>query len=180
MLSVKAGELHRLAALYERHKQKLFGFLYRLTGDAPTAEDLVQSVFLKIVRSRHTFTGEGEFSSWMFQIGRNAANDFFRSQSSVFEIDSDDDHFDHESDQAGPQQQTESDRDAVLVRQALAKLAEQDREVLIMSRFQEMKYKDIAAQLDCTENAVKMRMLRAMEQFKKKFEIVERGPSHVG
>ena len=67
MLRVKAGDLNRMGLLFERYHRELFGFLYHSSSDADTSEDMVQTVFYRMLKYRHTFTGEGAFSSWMYQ-----------------------------------------------------------------------------------------------------------------
>lgn len=59
MLQVKAGDVDKMGLLFERYHRKLFGFLYHLTGRADASEDLVQNVFYRMLKYRHTFTGEG-------------------------------------------------------------------------------------------------------------------------
>ncbi len=61
MLKVKSGDLDKLGLLYERHKKRLFGFFYKMNSDASLSEDLVQNVFVRMLKYKHTFTGEGSF-----------------------------------------------------------------------------------------------------------------------
>ncbi len=69
MLMVKSGEIDRLGLLFERYKKPLFGYFYRTFHDKETSEDLVQNVFIRILKYRSKFTGYGKFSSWMYRIG---------------------------------------------------------------------------------------------------------------
>ena len=89
MLAARAGELAALDALFLRHHRRLYGFLARLTGDRHAAEDLVQEVFLKVLRFRTTYTGDGEFVAWLFRIARNVAADHYdrRRESLSLDID---------------------------------------------------------------------------------------------
>ncbi|MFC6225414.1 RNA polymerase sigma factor [Hymenobacter artigasi] len=61
MLRVKAGDVDRMGLLFERYHRPLFGFLYHMLGRAAACDDLVQTVFYRMLKYRHTFTGDGEF-----------------------------------------------------------------------------------------------------------------------
>jgi RNA polymerase sigma-70 factor (ECF subfamily) len=78
MLKVKEGDLDKLGLLFERYKRPLYGFFYGLTKNGEVSEDLVQNVFLRILKYRYLFRGEGDFKTWMFHIARNVNNDHFR------------------------------------------------------------------------------------------------------
>ena len=80
MLKVKSGDLDKLGLLFERHKKRLFGFFYNMNGNASVSEDLVQNVFVRILKYKHTFTGEGSFTAWMFRTARNVNYDYYRTQ----------------------------------------------------------------------------------------------------
>src|SRR5579862_5919759 len=80
MLRVQDGDVEALGALYQRHRTPLFNFFLRLSGSAPSSEDLVQDVFLRMLKYRHTFATDGRFTTWMFQIARNALRDSWRKR----------------------------------------------------------------------------------------------------
>ncbi len=75
---VKSGEIDRLGLLFERYKKPLFGYFYRTFHDKETSEDLVQNVFIRILKYRSKFTGYGKFSSWMYRIAHNVSVDYYR------------------------------------------------------------------------------------------------------
>ena len=88
MLKVKAGDLDKMGLLFERYHRPLFGFLYHTTGQVAHSEDLVQTVFYRMLKYRHTFSGEGEFRTWMFHLARNVVNDAAKkNQRVVYEPD---------------------------------------------------------------------------------------------
>src|SRR5437016_11905293 len=80
MAQVREGEVEKLGVLFERHHQSLFGFFVRLTGRREFSEDLVQEVFFRMLKYRHTFQPENPFRSWMFQVARNAHFDALRKR----------------------------------------------------------------------------------------------------
>jgi len=88
MLKVKNGDLDHLGLLYERYKKQLFGFFYNLNRDKDLSEDLVQNTFIRIIKYKHGFKGDGEFKSWMFHIARNVNIDHFKKNKKNNETDS--------------------------------------------------------------------------------------------
>ena len=73
---VQAGDLEKIGLLFERYKQILFAYFYRNTNHIHTSEDLVQNVFLRIIKYRQRFKGYGKFTTWMYHIARNVYLDY--------------------------------------------------------------------------------------------------------
>ena len=86
MLKVKEGQNHNLGLLYERYKKRLFGFFYKMNKDAGLSEDLVQNVFVRVLKYKHTFSEESKFITWIFQIARNEMYDEFKKQKKNLKI----------------------------------------------------------------------------------------------
>lgn len=78
MIAVRAGEIRKLGELFERHHRPLYGFFVRLTNQPSVSEDLVQIVFYRILKYRHTYRDEGKFSAWIYHLARKVAADHFR------------------------------------------------------------------------------------------------------
>ncbi len=87
MLEVRNGEMEKLGVLYERHRTTLFNFFVRLTGSYPMSEDLVQDVFLRMLKYRQTFEAGNRFTTWMYQIARNVHFDSFRKREPEISMD---------------------------------------------------------------------------------------------
>jgi RNA polymerase sigma factor (sigma-70 family) len=81
MVAVQAGDLSRLGDLFERHHRALFQFFLRLTGDSQASEDLVQDVFLRMLRYRATYQPGSQMRTWMYRLARNAHIDRYHSRS---------------------------------------------------------------------------------------------------
>ena len=75
MLDVRAGDLGKLELLFDRHHRALFRYFLHLTSNRAVSEDLVQEVFFRILKYRHTYRPETRFCAWMFQVGRNVHMD---------------------------------------------------------------------------------------------------------
>src|SRR5215216_5082383 len=79
MLAVRGGDLDALGALFRRHYDRAHALCYRLTTSAEAADDLAQETFLRILRYRHTFRGDAQFTTWMYRLARNVCLDHLRS-----------------------------------------------------------------------------------------------------
>lgn len=160
MTAVREGDVSQLGVLFERHSRSLFNFFLRLTGDRQASEDLVQDVFVRMLKSRATYQPGTQFRTWMYQVARSAHIDRFRARPR--EQFTDPESLTQASDAPGPASGLEREQEAALVRQALAALPEDKREVLVLSRFQGLKYQEIGTLLGCEEGAVKVRVFRAV------------------
>src|SRR5687768_16980240 len=131
MRQVRAGSTAALATLFERHHARVYGYCLRMTGNRAAAEDLVQDVFMKMLKYKATFKDDSELVPWMFGIARNSclahlkrrANDHLSATQRVEEVAADD-----------AQDEPHDDRESDLVRQALLRLPAERREVLVLSR----------------------------------------------
>lgn len=166
MIAVRAGEIRRLGDLFERYHKPLYGFFVRLTNQPSVGEDLVQIVFYRILKYRHTYRDEGKFSAWIYHLARKVAADHFRKHAST-PIPTDPVDL-HEQPDAGPQpsDQAATAEDVVLLRSALARLPLEHREVLVLARLQHLEHKEIAKLLDCSVGAVKVRAHRALKELR--------------
>src|SRR5436190_16063674 len=168
MLAVRNGDVSKLSVLFDRHHRTLFDFFIRMTGRRAVADDLVQDVFFRILKYRKTFRDESWFKAWMFHIARNARFDYYRSHQDEATLD--DDYADGlQSSSPLPGQQLEHHQQAVLLECALFKLSSEKREVLILSRYQDLKYEEIAQLMSCEVGTVKTRVHRALKELRDVF-----------
>ena len=166
MIAVRAGEIRRLGDLFERHHRPLYGFFVRLTNQPSASEDLVQIVFYRILKYRHTYRDEGKFSAWIYHLARKVAADHFRKHA-ITPIPSDPEDLPDQPDQApAPDAKATTSDDLALMRQALTRVTEEHREVLVLSRLQHLNHQEIARLLDCSVGAVKVRAHRALKELR--------------
>jgi len=171
MLRVRDGEVEKLGVLYERHRTPLFNFFVRLTGSSTVSEDLVHDVFLRMLKYRYTFEAGNQFTSWMYQVARNAHFDSWRKRQHEVSLEAEavDERDAVPSPDAAPDLKLRQSQEITLLQTALAGLPLESREVLVLSRFQNLKYEEIARILDCGVGAVKMRVHRALGELREKF-----------
>lgn len=165
MLAVRGGDVEKLGILFERHHAQLFNFLLRLTGSRHLSEDLVQEVFMRLLKYRHTYRGESQFTTWMFQIARNARIDYFR-RGPRDEVSMEDEVREHVSLLPTPNEQAERNEEMQILLDALTKLPEERREVLLLRGFQGLKFDEIAEVLKCPVNTIKGRAFRAIRELR--------------
>ena len=166
MIAVRAGEIRRLGELFERYHRPLFGFFVRLTNQPSVGEDLVQIVFYRILKYRHTYRDEGKFSAWIYHIARKVAADHFRKHAATPTPTDPADLHHHAASDLPPSDQAAATEDLVLLRTALARLPLEQREVLVLSRLQHLDHKEIARLLECSVGAVKVRAHRALKDLR--------------
>jgi RNA polymerase sigma-70 factor (ECF subfamily) len=167
MLQVRSGQTGLLAELFERHHRAVYGFLYRMTASREMSEDLVQEVFLRILRYRETYATHTSFAAWMYGIARNALIDQMRKRRP--ESAWDEVLPDLQSSETPADEQIRSRQETALLQRALASLPADKREVLILSRFQNLQYNEIGRILGCEPNAVKQRVFRAVKALGERF-----------
>jgi len=154
----------KLATLYARHQRPLFNFFLRLTSSRPLSEDLVHDVFTRILKYRSSYGEQERFTPWMYRIARNAHIE--QSRRRRLEVVPADPEQVREpaSQDPGPEAAAEYGQNVAILRRALALLPEDKREVLVLSRFQNLRYEEIARILDCEVCTVKVRVFRAVRQ----------------
>ena len=173
MEKVRDGDLDKLSLLFQRYKRPLYGFFYGMNKDQELSEDLVQNTFFRIIKYRHLFRGEGDFKTWMFHIARNVSHDHFRKDKMKVResVENWQERLGHDENQSTEMQQREAQQ---MLSMAMDKLPIEKREVLLLSKYQEKKYKEIGEILGCSEGAVKVKVFRALQELKVVYKQLEK------
>jgi RNA polymerase sigma-70 factor (ECF subfamily) len=147
-----AGDLAGFEQLVRAYQQHVWRFLRRLLGDASVAEDVTQETFLRVYRRLPTFTFEAKFSTWVFQIARNAGIDELRSRQRRARLAS----------VAPPPRPSAAPPDTrVEIEAALASLPVELREIVVLIEVLGLRYHEAATVLGVPEGTVKSRMFTA-------------------
>lgn len=166
MLMVRNGDLDKMTLLFERHHRSLFGFFYHMTGKKDFSEDLIQTVFYRMLKYRNSFQGSGEFKKWMYFLSFNVLKDEMKknkrkyAEKSLSEFEDQVEYGELAGDAI------EKEQDLSLLRNAIGKLSPDERRILILSKFQQLRYNEISEILGISEGAVKVRVHRAFTQLK--------------
>jgi RNA polymerase sigma-70 factor (ECF subfamily) len=131
MDAVRKGDTAKLGMLFERHHRAVFDFLVRMTGNAVIAEDLVQDVFVRVLKYRGTWRAEGRFETWLFHIARNARADYFKNRVADASMEEADER---PSAAPLPGELLARDRAVARLQRALMLLREDKRELIVLAR----------------------------------------------
>jgi RNA polymerase sigma factor (sigma-70 family) len=169
MLQVRNGVGEMLGVLFERYQSPLFNFYLKLTGDRTASEDLVQEVFFRMLKYRQSYRMETGFRAWMYQIARNARVDHLRRRRPET-------NWEPEMSPAfAPPDTAQQSQETALLYRSLMRLEEDKREVLVLSRFQDLKYEEIAQLLGCEIGTIKTRVHRALKELREIFHQIQGG-----
>jgi RNA polymerase sigma-70 factor (ECF subfamily) len=169
MLRVKQGDGASFGILLEKHRSPVVHFLYRMVQNHAVAEELAQEVFLRVYRSRSTYEPTAKFTTWLFRIATHLALNALRDRKNErFEERLNDDS------SGMPARQLPDSRPSVEqsmvyqaklaeIRRAVAALPEKQRAAVLMHKYEEMEYSQIARVLSCSDSAVKSLLFRAYE-----------------
>ena len=163
MLRVRDGETARLGMLFERHHKKLFNYFLYTIGRRHLAEDMVQEVFVRILKYGHTFRGDGGFEPWVFRIAKNVQVEFFQQQKpgpTTEEVE----YIDDLAEGPLPPDLAETSEQVEILWTAMKRLPVEKRELLVLARLKLLKQEQIAAILGCKVGALKVRIHRALKE----------------
>ena len=173
MLEVKQGDEAAFELLLQRYRTPLCHFLSRMVRDPALAEDLAQEVFLRVYRARKDYQPSAKFTTWLFRIATNLALNairdgrFHKSEDSLDERREGEDGesvaFEVPDGHASAEQHLIEEDRAIMIRRAVLALPEKQRAAVLLHKFHEMEYEDIARILDCSLSALKSLLFRAYE-----------------
>ena len=179
MLLVRDDDAAAFEELMLRYQRRVITVLEHLVGQRDLAEDLAQDVFMRVYRSRKTYIPGSKFSTWLFTIVNNVASNARRSLARRKEV-----QINNPAGQSGPQSANPLDRLALessglmptrqldktemgsVVRQAVQSLNERQRMAVLLSKFEEMSYNDIAETMGMSVQAIKSLLSRARANLK--------------
>jgi len=160
MKSVRDGDPVKLGLLFERHHRHLYNYFMRWSKGSEASEDLVQDVFCRILKYKSSYKDEQAFLPWLFRIAHNAGVDHFHTKEEALPLD---DSFEPVSN--GQFEKKLDDRMALKhLSSAMEKLSPEKRELVLLCRFHNLKYKQISGILGCSISAIKVRLHRALKE----------------
>jgi RNA polymerase sigma factor (sigma-70 family) len=159
MIAVRNGNLQTASVLFDRYNKRIFNFLATMTNDRDAAEDLTQNVFLRMIKYRNSFKDESRFQPWIYQIARNVFSDHYnahKNSRNTVDVEKISDHIPE------PEESKSMEEKEELLHACMAKLSEDERELLVLTRFQHMKYEEVAAIMETTVANIKVKVHRTI------------------
>jgi len=176
MLRVRGGDEAAFAELVERYQNRLVGILNHIVGHSDEAEDLAQECFLRVYKTRHKYTPKAKFSTWLFTIANNLALNAIRNRQRRHALPLDlrdsGQHGLRPADpgvadrESPPTQQLQQQELTAIIRRALEDLNERQRVAVVLNKFEDMNYADIAEVMGLSPKAVKSLLSRARSKLR--------------
>jgi RNA polymerase sigma-70 factor, ECF subfamily len=178
MLDVKAGDEQSFELLLQRYRTPLVNFLYRMVRSREQAEDLAQEVFIRVYRAREEYVPSAKFTTWLFRIATNLALNSLRDhrhQKLEMSLDApltadseegDERPFEVADKHPSVEQELVEEERRKVIRRAIEKLPEKQRAAVLLHKYQELDYAEIAKILSCSESALKSLLFRAYEMLR--------------
>jgi RNA polymerase sigma-70 factor (ECF subfamily) len=179
MLRVRTGDDEAFAFLVEKFRRPIISFMYRSVGSQHVAEELAQEVFLRVYKSRQTYSADAKFTTWLYRIATNLAMNYARDTKTERQGKvSLDEPVDEESDRTLDVPDTMmTAEDAIVkrermeaIKKCVLELPERQRVAVLMHKYQEMDYKQIAKALDLSESATKSLLFRAYDTLRERLK----------
>lgn len=172
MLRVREGDDTSFALLLERHRGPVVHFLYRMVQNPSVSEELAQEVFLRVYRSRATYEPTAKFTTWLFRIATHLALNWVRDGKKEKGQESLDEQVVDGVDRQVRDRQPTIEQAMLYqakmaeIRQAIEALPVKQRAAVLMHKYEELEYAQIARALNCSESAVKSLLFRAYESLR--------------
>jgi len=181
MLRVQNGDAESFELLLNRYRLPLVSYFVRMVRDRALAEDLAQEVFLRVYQARQRYQPEARFTTWLYRIATNLALNALRDRKSddAPALEEDGEGVPRvariaDSRPTAEEQLMLSDRER-LIREAIESLPEKQRAAVILHKYQEVDYRQIAKILEVSESAVKSLLFRAYENLRTRLQPLLQG-----
>jgi RNA polymerase sigma-70 factor (ECF subfamily) len=177
MRRVGSGDKTAFKELVQRNQRIVTGIIYRYTGTHHEVEDLAQDIFLKVYKAAPRYAPRAQFKTWLYKVVAHHCFNYFRSQKRRSFITSYNQSFPEEDNPPLHHAEAQKEQPENVLQQqelrtaltaALSELPERQRMALILHRFEDLSYKEIANVLGCSLSAVESLLFRAMGSLKKK------------
>ncbi len=163
MQNIKEGNLAEMAILFERYHLRLYNFFLKMGLNRDNSQDLTQNLFYRMVKYRESFKSGNTVKSWIYQIARNLHADYCRERKKSEELFMVTETYPGDvTDDAG----SFAEEDFEKLTRALFKLTDAQREIIVLSRYQGLKYEEISPLIHQSVPAIKVAMHRAIKQLR--------------
>ena len=170
MRAVREGDVAQLGVLFERHHTRVHALCFRLTRRADVADDLTQETMLRLLRYASSYRSDSAFTTWLYRLTYNVCRDHWRKA----RRDEQTTDLSEVQDVIARDGDDRIDERHALLEEAMQRLAPERRAVLVLSRYNDLGYDDIARVLDCTPATARVRAHRALNELREIYRELER------
>jgi len=163
MQRVKDGNLEEMSVLFERYHMRIYNFFLKMCMKKDISQDLTQNLFYRMIKYKHTYKNEYSVKSWIYQMARNLHADYRRQQKRVDEKFMNTESYPVE---ILDTRDSYEEEDYERLEKALSQLNEEQKEIIVLSRFQGLKYEEISPIVNQSVPAIKVAMHRAIKQLR--------------
>jgi len=162
MESVRDGNLEQMSVLFERYNVRMYNFFVKMTSDREASHDLTQNLFYRIIKYRDSFITGFTFKSWIYQMARNLYTDMYNAEKRSRELFLNTGSYPDNPDDGD----IYSEEDYLRLERSLQLLSQEQREIIVLSRYQGLKYSEISAITLLSVPAIKVAVHRAVKQLR--------------
>ena len=163
MQNVKDGNISEMSVLFERYHLRIYNFFFRLTFDMDVSQDLTQNLFYRMIKYKNSYKSDYTVKSWIFQIARNLHADYCKEEKRSEKLFLKTDKYTTEPvDESEGFHEDDYDR----LEKAISDLSDEQKEIIVLSRYQGLKYEEISAITNQSVSAIKVAMYRAIRQLR--------------
>lgn len=163
MVKIKDGDLDKASKLYDKYSKLLYNYFVKLSQDKDAGYDMMQDTFLRMIKYKHTYRETGTFKTWIFQIARNVFRDYYRNQKKIISSTMD---INLVGEIQMKEEQSDQMHKSALLHRSMQRLPEDAREILVLSRYKDLKYQEIAEIMDLSVSHVKVKVFRAIKKLR--------------
>lgn len=173
MLQFQQGDEASFRILVDRHKQRVFSFTYRFLNGNADSEDVAQEVFVKVYFSKESYKPSAKFTTWLYVVTKNTCLQALKKKGNTVSMN---EMVQGKTDEIGSMiadERTETPSDAILsaekrdkIAEALARLPESQRMVILLRRYDQLSYEEIAEVMSCSVQSVKSLLFRGRTSLK--------------
>ncbi len=163
----KKGNQDAFAELFNRYKNTVYNFIFRLVRNPDTAEDLLENTFIKVIKSLDRYKERSKFKQWLFSIANSVTIDYLRKRKKEYIVDPIEDWMELSDNSPSPQVIVEQEELKSYLEDKINSLSPKQKQVFIMRQESDLTFKEIAEILDCPLSTVLSRMHNAVVNLRK-------------
>ncbi len=163
MQRVKDGNLQEMSELFERYHLRMYNFFLKMTWNKDISNDLTQNLFYRIIKYRNSYKTDYSFKSWIYQMARNLHLDHYNEEKKSNELFHNSGTYPAD---ISYENELYEEEDYLRLEKALMQLTSEQRELLVLSRYQGLKYEEISAITHQSVPAIKVAVFRAVRQLR--------------